>query len=128
VSDSPSTHQDSPKVLKRKKPWPNVTLRRWSHMPPGYIPGYSVLLSHHKRPVKPGKREAETYLPVSALLFDEVVEAASQVLFNAVLVNTPLEARDDEINRKRTDEVARQRSAQVRQALQAVIEQVGGAE
>lgn len=85
---SPSTHQDSPKV-----PWPSVSLYRR----PGEMPNLHESLE--------GGDEAETYIPVSPLLSDEVKAAALNAFGRSRHKPTELAIAD---------------------VLQAVIEHVGG--
>lgn len=98
---SPSTHQDSPKV-----PWPALTVRRAR----GYE-NYNVLTNPDEFQQTP-QEERETYVPVSALLSDEVVEAAC-ARFERVL-------KDEEFDQFEFPE------SFMREALSAAIEQVGG--
>jgi hypothetical protein len=77
----PDCTQDSSKVPE--KPWPRVVLRRPFHGAADDIRSYSVLPVGHERPPEPGEREAETYIPVSALLSDEIVEAVARRRWNA---------------------------------------------
>ena len=102
---SPSTHQDSPKVPER--PWPRVVYARrkadWI-VPPSLS-------------VNPGPAtnetdlEEEAYIPVSALLSDEAIDRAC-VRFEQLLNGEDFQFEFPE--------------SFMREALQAVVEQVGG--
>lgn len=107
LKETPTTEaQDSPKVPER--PWPRVVLRRLY----SEIRSYSVLPPGREQPPESGLREAETFTPVSALLSDEVVEAATRGLWKGY----------------DTMSVGQQRGARqdARTILRAAIEQVEG--
>ena len=108
--DSPSTHQDSPKV-----PWPKVAIGREPECGVLYIDA---------QPWPQGERseETETYIPLSALLSDEVVEQLAARLYGGR--STPCSAA---LGWSRASESVREMYRQdARAHLQAVIEQVGG--
>jgi hypothetical protein len=101
---SPSTHQDSPKVPKGG--WPVVKLARQR-------PGNRPLIDSTGRKPHGWKRiETETYIPVSALLSDEAIEAACERFEQAL--------KDEEFDQFEFPE------SFMRKALGAAIERVGG--
>jgi hypothetical protein len=89
-------------------PWPRVVLRRLKHGGPAEIRSYSVLPIGRKQPPEPSVEwEAETYIPVSALLSGDVARAFRDAL--------PAEVIEAEIT---LPEIAR--------AMQAAIDHLGG--
>lgn len=111
----PEGTQDSPKVSGPEWPWPAHTIAR-------------VLVKLARGPVVPGNYfyairfgdeptdDEETYIPVSALLSDEFMEAAHR---GFVKHWTGAEHPNDAVGDEQMDAM--------RAALQAAIEQVGGA-
>jgi hypothetical protein len=129
--NSPSTHQDSPKVPE--KLWPKVILRRWSRGAPDEIKSFSTLPPGRERPPEPGAREAETYIPVSALLSDEVVDEIANLRkalkeAGEEAKELQVEAAGGEQNSSCVGEPPALDSAHAAlDRLQAAIKQVGGA-
>lgn len=109
MADS-STHQGSPKVPKRT--WPPVKL------------GHRELMRLTTWDAYPAAVEEETYIPVSALLSDEVVEAVARSFFEFVQKDRGL---DGNCWPPRISEVRDGWMSRARQFLQIAIEQVGGA-
>ncbi len=105
---SPSTHQDSPKVPEIGWPTLKMTRRSPYHRPQDMsaFPGCDCGCQN----------EAETYVPVSALLSDEVVEAACRSWWDGRPGHLPWERVVDKNLRRK----------EMRTALQAAIEHVGG--
>jgi|SRR6185369_13244192 len=111
------THQDSPKV-----PWPS---RVYAVVEPEY-PDEGIALFRDRLPR--GLEESQThaiqiYIPLSALLSDEVVEALAQSTWN---VNGRLKGEPDWSTSYPHDRDTWM--AEARRDLQAIIEKLGGAE
>jgi len=111
---SPPTHQDSPKVPE----WPLLETWRWSDGEPQIKAPGPV-----SRKIDPAAQvEHETYIPLSALLSDEVVEAVAVSLIHS-------HRGEAQSSKRPVGEQAREHYLPIaREALQAAIEQVGGAE
>jgi hypothetical protein len=104
VTTAAHTDQDSPKVPE----WPVVELDRYPDELPASPP------QEHGSLNPASACETETYIPISALLSDEVVEAACDRFEQA-------------LKREEFDQFEFPESF-MREALQAAIEQVGGGE
>jgi len=109
--NGPSTPQDSPKVPI----WPVI---RTARQRPGDRP---LIDSTGRKPHGWKRIETETYIPISALLSDEVVEGVARYLFLRYATG---DVRSYGLDR--LGEVTRGRwREKARDALQAAIEQVG---
>ncbi len=113
---SPSTHQDSPKVPEVN--WPILRVGEDHH---------GVLFTLAERNSAAPRRQTETYIPLSALLSDEVVEAVQVALERAAEEASGRGMRGLGISAAEAKALV-SLLVDAETALQAVIEQVGGAE
>jgi hypothetical protein len=118
---NPPTHQDSQKV-----PWEVVRLKRCSR-----CGTTDPVLRHSSCPENHGPRgihgesKTETYVPISALLSDEVVEAVARVHYERQRVPKGFAWTWDD---HPGEGIKQNRRSLAKLDLQAAIEQVGGGE